>query len=163
MIFKIMYIIGNKFDLRINRIVHENEAKDLANKYDAKYMEVRAKNGLNIDRLFEYIIQDLLRKEENRSNESSGNAKNNSIYRNVMSIRSNDSIRNTNRFFTENESRQNFETSNNYFLKTNNYINQNNVYINNINNYQKNQNTEQFNQSYYYYQNDNKSKKCLIF
>ena len=32
---------------------NENEARDLANKYDAKYMEVSAKNGLNIDRLFE--------------------------------------------------------------------------------------------------------------
>ena len=61
---KILYLIGNKYDLKINRIVNENEARDLANKYDAKYMEVSAKNGLNIDRLFEYIIQDIIKREE---------------------------------------------------------------------------------------------------
>ena len=58
---KILYLIGNKYDLKINRIVNENEARDLANKYNAKYMEVSAKNGLNIDRLFEYVIQDILK------------------------------------------------------------------------------------------------------
>ena len=157
---KILYLIGNKYDLKINRIVNENEARDLANKYNAKYMEVSAKNGLNIDRLFEYVIQDILKREENSSSDSSGNVKNNSIYRNVMSIRSNDSLRNTNRLFTENESRQNFETSS-YFLKTRNYINTNNDYINNINNFQQNKNREEFKKSFY--QNEKKPKNCLIF
>ena len=157
---KILYLIGNKFDLKINRLVNENEGRDLANKYNAKYMEVSAKNGLNIDRLFEYVIQDIIKREENSSSDSSGNVKNNSIYRNVMSIRSNDSLRNTNRLYTENESRQNFETSS-YFLKTRNYINTNNDYINNINNFQENKNREEFKKSFY--QNDNKSKNCLIF
>ena len=159
---KILYLIGNKYDLKINRIVNENEARDLANKYDAKYMEVSAKNGLNIDRLFEYIIQDIIKREEGSSSDSGGNVKNNAIYRNIMSIRSNDSLRNTNRLFTENESRQNFETSS-YFLKTRNYFNTNNDYINNINNLQENKNKEELKKSFYYYQNENKQKKCLIF
>ena len=102
----------------------------------------------------------MLKREENSSSDSSGNVKNNSIYRNVMSIRSNDSLRNTNRLYTENESRQNFETSS-YFLKTRNYINTNNDYINNINNFQENKNREEFKKSFY--QNDNKPKNCLIF
>jgi small GTP-binding protein len=159
---KILYLIGNKYDLKINRIVNENEARDLANKYDAKYMEVSAKNGLNIDRLFEYIIQDIIKREEGSSSDSGGNVKNNAIYRNIMSIRSNDSLRNTNRLFTENESRQNFETSS-YFLKTRNHLNANNDYINNINNYQENKNKEEYKKSFYYYQNENKQKKCIIF
>jgi small GTP-binding protein len=159
---KILYLIGNKYDLKINRIVNEDEARDLANKYDAKYMEVSAKNGLNIDRLFEYIIQDIIKREEGSSSDSGGNVKNNAIYRNIMSIRSNDSLRNTNRLFTENESRQNFETSS-YFLKTRNYFNTNNDYINNINNLHENKNKEELKKSFYYYQNENKQKKCIIF
>jgi small GTP-binding protein len=159
---KIIYLIGNKYDLKINRTVNENEGRDLANKYDAKYMEVSAKNGLNIDRLFEYIIQDIIKREESSSSDSGGNVRNNAIYRNIMSIRSNDSLRNTNRLFTENESRQNFETSS-YFLKTRNHLNANNDYINNINNYQENKNKEEYKKSFYYYQNENKQKKCIIF
>ena len=157
---KILYLIGNKYDLKINRIINENEARDLAKKYNAKYMEVSAKNRFNIDRLFEYIIQDILRREGSNSSDSGGNVKNKSIYRNNMSIRYNDNLRNNNnKLYTENESRQNFET-NSYFLQTRNYINTNNDYINNINKFQ---NIEELQKSYNYYQNENKPKICLIF
>ena len=56
---KIVYIIGNKIDLQIIRRVGENEAREIANKYEARYLEVSAKTGLNIDILFDYIIQDI--------------------------------------------------------------------------------------------------------
>ena len=145
-----------------NDLYYKNYIDEMSDKYDAKYMEVSAKNGLNIDRLFEYIIQDIIKREESSSSDSGGNVRNNAIYRNIMSIRSNDSLRNTNRLFTENESRQNFETSS-YFLKTRNHLNANNDYINNINNYQENKNKEEYKKSFYYYQNENKKKKCIIF
>ena len=159
---KFLYLIGNKYDLKINRIIGEKEARDLANKYNAKFMEVSAKNGFNIDRLFGYVIKDIIRGEESGSSDSGGNVKNNSIYRNVMSIRSNDSLKNTNRLYKENESRQNFET-NSYFLQTKNYINTNNDYINNINKFQENKNREEFNKSFNFNQNENQPKICLIF
>ena len=115
------------------------------------------------NRLFEYIIQDISRREESNSSDSGGNQKNNRIYKNVNSIRSNDSLKNNNRngLYSDNESRQNFETSS-YFLKSRNYINSNNDYINNINNFQSNQNNEKYNKSFYFYQNSNK-QKCQIF
>ena len=160
---KLLYLIGNKYDLKINRMINENEARNLAKQYNAKYMEVSAKNGLNIDRLFEYVIQDIVKREEGNSSDSGGKVKNNSIYRNVMSIRSNDSLKIPNRVYTENESRQNFETSN-YFLKSRNYINTNNDYINNINKFHENKNIEELKkQTYNFYQNENKPKICLIF
>ena len=165
---KILYMIGSKFDLRMNRLVYENEARQMANKYEAKYLEVSAKSGYNIDRLFEFIIQDILRRGESNS-DSGGQIKGNNIYKNMNTIKSNDSLKNTTRN-SDNESQLNFETSS-YFLKSkNNYINNNNNdYINKINYFQGNQNNGQFKTPFYYYQNNNnnnnnhKSSKCLIF
>ena len=172
---KIIYIVGNKFDLRINRVVNENDARDLAKKYNAKYIECSAKNGFNVDRLFEYIIQDILKRQDNNSNDNDGNIKNNNIFRNVMSIRSNDNLRNTyrNGIYTENESGQNFETTSNFLKSRNNYMfTNNNDYINNnnnINNYQNSYNYNNynynydFNKTYNFYRMENKPKKCIIF
>ncbi len=160
---KIFYIVGNKYDLRMNRLVDENEAKQMAHKFEAKYLEVSAKNGINIDTLFNYIIQDIISREENKNNDNSGLIKGNNIYRNINSIKSNDSLKNTN--FSENESGH-IETSS-FFLKSkNNYMNNhgNNDYIHNINQYQDYQNGDQYKRSFYYTQNNfNKPSKCSIF
>ena len=161
---KFIYIVGNKYDLRVNRSVNENDAINLAKRYNAKYIECSAKNGYNVDRLFEYIIQDILKREENNSSDSGGNVKNNNIYRNIMSLKSNDTLRNTyrNGINSDNESNQNFITSS-YFLKSRNNINTNNDYINNINNLQNNQNNEYLRKSMNFYENENKQKLCYIF
>ena len=150
--------------MRVNRSVNENDAINLAKRYNAKYIECSAKNGYNVDRLFEYIIQDILKREENNSSDSGGNVKNNNIYRNIMSLKSNDTLRNTyrNGINSDNESNQNFITSS-YFLKSRNNINTNNDYINNINNLQNNQNNEYLRKSMNFYENENKQKLCYIF
>ena len=160
---KIIYIVGNKSDLRAKRIVLEKEGKELANKYDAKFIEVSAKNGSYINIFFDHLIQDILKRDENSSSDSGGHIKNNSILNNVNTIRSNKSLKNTNRNgnFTENESALNYETSS-YFLKTKNSINNNNEYIKNINNYQMNR-TNDISKNPIYYYNNQDSKKCLIF
>ena len=153
----IKYVVGNKFDLRINRVISDNEGRETENKYNAKYMECSAKNGYNIDRLFEYIIQDIIRGESNNSSDSGGNQRNNNITHKSIKKKSNDSERNNNLYGinSDNESRQNFMT-NSYFSKTGNFFNNNNDYnINNIN-----QNNE--NQPKSFYQNDG-SRKCEIF
>ena len=160
---KLIYIVGNKFDLKTNRSVKENDGINLASKYNAKYIECSAKNGYNVDRLFEYIIQDILKKEENNSSDSGGNVKNNNIYRNIMSLKSNETLRTTyrNGIYTDNESNQNFITSS-YFLKSRNNVNTNNDYINNINNLQSNQNNDYLKKSLNF-ENENKPKLCYIF
>jgi small GTP-binding protein len=152
----IKYVVGNKFDLRINRVISDNEGRETENKYNAKYMECSAKNGYNIDRLFEYIIQDIIRGESNNSSDSGGNQRNNNIMHKSIKKKSNDSERNNNLYGinSDNESRQNFMT-NSYFSKTGNFFNNNNDYINNIN-----QNKEIQPKSFY--QNDG-SRKCEIF
>ena len=153
----IKYVVGNKFDLRINRVISDNEGRETENKYNAKYMECSAKNGYNIDRLFEYIIQDIIRGESNNSSDSGGNQRNNNIIHKSIKKKSNDSERNNNLYGinSDNESRQNFMT-NSYFSKTGNFFNNNNDYnINNIN-----QNNEIQPKSFY--QNDG-SRKCEIF
>ena len=158
---KIIYLVGNKFDLKINREVNENEAKELGNKYNAKCIEVSAKNAINIDKLFEYLIQDINKRGE--MFDSGGNIKNNNIYKNMINLRSNDKLFNTNKNdgqYNENESRLNYETSS-YFLKTNNFINSNNDYINNINNFQENKNNNNIKKSFYCY--EQKTQKCQIF
>lgn len=153
----IKYVVGNKFDLRINRVISDNEGRETENKYNAKYMECSAKNGYNIDRLFEYIIQDIIRGESNNSSDSGGNQRNNNITHKSIKKKSNDCVRNNNLYGnnSDNESRQNFMT-NSYFSKTGNFFNNNNDYnINNIN-----QNNEIQPKSFY--QNDG-SRKCEIF
>jgi len=153
----IKYVVGNKFDLRINRVISDNEGRETENKYNAKYMECSAKNGYNIDRLFEYIIQDIIRGESNNNSDSGGNQRNNNIMHKSIKKKSNDSERNNNLYGinSDNESRQNFMT-NSYFSKTGNFFNNNNDYnINNIN-----QNNEIQPKSFY--QNDG-SRKCEIF
>lgn len=152
----IKYVVGNKFDLRINRVISDNEGRETENKYNAKYMECSAKNGYNIDRLFEYIIQDIIRGESNNSSDSGGNQRNNNIIHKSIKKKSNDSVRNNNLYGinSDNESRQNFMT-NSYFSKTGNFFNNNYDYINNIN-----QNNEMQPKSFY--QNDG-SRKCEIF
>ena len=125
-------MVGNKFDLRMNRLVNENEARKMANKYEAKYLVVSAKNGINIEMLFDYIIQDIIKREEYNNNGNVGQIKGNTIYKNINTIKSNDSLKNSNN--SENESDLNYEIST-YFLRSgNNYLNNynNNSYINKI-------------------------------
>ena len=157
---KIIYFVGNKYDLRTKRQVIEQVGREMANKYEAKFMEVSAKNGLNIDKLFDNIIKDIIKRDENSSSKSSIFTRSNNIFRNTNTLRSNNSSGNIKRngTFNENESTLNYETSS-YFLKSKNSITNNNDYINNLNKENKNDN---FRNSIYYDINKD-SKKCLIF
>ena len=158
---KIIYFVGNKCDLRTKRAVFEQAGREMADRYEAKFMEVSAKNGLNIDKLFDNIIKDIIRRDENSSSkENSIFSKSNNIFRNTNTLRSTNSSGNINRngTFNENESALNYETSS-YFLKSKNSIVNNNDYINNLNKENKNEN---FKNSIYSDTNKD-SKKCLIF
>jgi len=159
----IKYFVGNKFDLRSKRQVSERVGKEMASKYDAKFMEVSARNGLNVDKLFDNVIKDLIKRDEsNSSKDSSFLNRNNKIFHNTNTLKSSSSSAiNRNGTLTENESALNYETSS-YFLKTKNSIVNNNDYINNINAFQDNQNNLNFKNSIYEYNNNNQ-RKCAIF
>ena len=158
---KIIYFVGNKCDLTTKRKVFGQTGREMADKYEAKFMEVSAKNGLNIDKLFDSIIKDIIKRDEKSSSkENSVSTRSNNIFRNINTLKSNNSSGNINRngTFNENESALNYETSS-YFLKSKNSIVNNNDYINNLN---KENNNENFKNSIYSDINKD-SKKCLIF
>ena len=164
---RIKYIVGNKFDLRAQRQVLEQTGKEMANRLNAKFMEVSAKNGLNVDKLFDNVIKDIMKRDENISSRSSSSpSRNNKIFHNTSTLKSSASSGlNRNGTLTENESALNYETSS-YFLKTKNSLVNNNDYINNINTFnqfQNNRNNLNFKNSIYDYNNNNKQRKCIIF
>ena len=124
---KIIYYVGNKCDLVMYRQVEENEGRLEANKYGAKYMEVSAKTGINIDKLFNSIIQDITTKKDEISINSNsidsgggGGAINTNINNNINNISIN-----------QNSSNKNTNTN---IININNNINTNNAITNNISN-----------------------------
>ena len=92
---KMVYLVGNKCDLVINRKISEAEGRLEATKYNAKYIEVSAKTGMNIDKLFNCIIMDLNEREKNSNSIDRGGGggiintniiQNNNIFNNKNNI-----------------------------------------------------------------------------
>ena len=123
---KIIYFVGNKCDLVMYRQVEENEGRLEANKYGAKYMEVSAKTGINIDKLFNSIIQDITTKKDeisinsNSIDSGGGGVINTNINNNINNI-----------CINQNSSNKNTNTN---IININNNINTNNAITNNISN-----------------------------
>ena len=57
-------LVGNKCDLENERVVSENEAKEIALKYWINYIETSAKEKTNIESLFLDTIKNLLSKQK---------------------------------------------------------------------------------------------------
>jgi small GTP-binding protein len=84
---KIVYLVGNKCDLTTYRQINEAEGRLEATKYKAKYIEVSAKTGINIDKLFDYIIQDIAKKDQDSTSfDSGGGIIHKNIFNNNKSI-----------------------------------------------------------------------------
>ena len=54
---KIM-IVGNKIDLQ--KVISTNDLEKLASRYSCKYVEVSAKNNINIDTIFESLVEEII-------------------------------------------------------------------------------------------------------
>ena len=54
---KPILIVGNKTDLEHKRQVSYKEGAELAEQYDANFLEVSAKNGTNINKIFDNIVE----------------------------------------------------------------------------------------------------------
>ena len=106
----IKYIIGNKFDLEAQRKVHEQAGKEMARKLKANFMDVSAKNGLNVDKLFDDVIKDIIKRDEIISSKGSSSlTRNNKILQNTNTLKSSASSElNMNGTLTENESALNY-------------------------------------------------------
>lgn len=55
----VCFVVANKIDME--RVVTTEEGRSVADSYGLKYYETSAKNGTNIDKLFEDMIQSLLK------------------------------------------------------------------------------------------------------
>lgn len=61
----VIFIVGNKLDLELQRTVSETEIKEYAQSKKIEYMEVSAKSGINIQLLFEQLASKLVKEREN--------------------------------------------------------------------------------------------------
>ena len=64
-------LVGNKIDLERN--VKEDEIIQFAEKYDFQQFEVSAKNGINIDLIFEKLAEEMVEKFENKEDNNDEN------------------------------------------------------------------------------------------
>ena len=82
-------LIGNKSDLKNERIITENEIDDFVKLNKIKYFETSAKNGENIDDTFLFIAEQLMKDADEKGilyNEKSGNINDQNLKNNAVDI-----------------------------------------------------------------------------
>ena len=82
-------LIGNKSDLKNERIITENEIDDFVKLNKIKYFETSAKNGENIDESFLFIAEQLMKDADEKGilyNEKSGNINDQNLKNNAVDI-----------------------------------------------------------------------------
>ena len=55
------FLVGNKSDLEDNRAISQTEANNFAEEHNLPYIETSAKEGFNIDELFEETLKKYLK------------------------------------------------------------------------------------------------------
>ena len=84
----LLILVGNKVDLEDKRQVSKESAESLAEKYGVKYMEVSAKDNINIDELFLDTVKTLLEKHlKQKSNDIPMQTSNNNVVLNSKPIK----------------------------------------------------------------------------
>ena len=58
-----MVIVGNKFDLDSERVVTQQEGKELAASFGCLWMETSAKQGIRVEDAFHELVREARRKE----------------------------------------------------------------------------------------------------
>ena len=58
----LIYLVGNKIDKIEDRVVSDEEGKSLANDLNMKYFDVSAKTRVNVDILFDDVVNSLIKK-----------------------------------------------------------------------------------------------------
>jgi Ras-related protein Rab-1A len=82
-------LIGNKSDLKNERIITEDEIDDFVKLNKIKYFETSAKNGENIDESFLFIADKLMKDADEKGilyNEKSGNINDQNLKNNAVDI-----------------------------------------------------------------------------
>ena len=69
-----LVLIGNKCDLKDERVISKEEGIEMAEKYKTTYFETSAKEGINIEKPIEELINKIIKnKEENKKKTNIGN------------------------------------------------------------------------------------------
>ena len=69
-----LVLIGNKCDLEDERIISKEEGLEKAEKYKTIYIETSAKEGINVGKAIEELLDKIIKKkEENKDKEKNGN------------------------------------------------------------------------------------------
>jgi len=79
-------LVGNKIDLEDKREVEKNEAQELSNEYNIKFIEVSAKNNKNIDVAFKALVDEMMDKYnfKIKSQEEKGRSKSQKLNKNSI-------------------------------------------------------------------------------
>ena len=56
-----MILVGNKCDIQDQRQIKKEEGEEYAKKKNIKFYEVSAKEGTNVNEVFEYLVKDILK------------------------------------------------------------------------------------------------------
>ncbi|CAF0854586.1 unnamed protein product [Rotaria sordida] len=75
-------LIGNKCDMANERVVHLEEGKKLADALGLEFFETSAKENINVKSVFERLVDIILEKMSDASDDSSGTGQGNTVYGN---------------------------------------------------------------------------------
>eukprot|EP00441_Pelagodinium_beii_P022874 CAMPEP_0197666460 /NCGR_PEP_ID=MMETSP1338-20131121/62575_1 /TAXON_ID=43686 ORGANISM="Pelagodinium beii, Strain RCC1491" /NCGR_SAMPLE_ID=MMETSP1338 /ASSEMBLY_ACC=CAM_ASM_000754 /LENGTH=177 /DNA_ID=CAMNT_0043245485 /DNA_START=12 /DNA_END=541 /DNA_ORIENTATION=- len=67
-----MLLVGNKCDLSSERAVTAGEAKRVAQEWGCEYIETSAKANINVDKLFETIVRNILKSDPTKGGGGGG-------------------------------------------------------------------------------------------
>lgn len=65
----VISLVGNKNDLEQLRVIKQEDGQNLAKEYDIPFFETSAKDNVNIDKIFEYMAEEMYNKRKNRKKE----------------------------------------------------------------------------------------------
>ena len=68
-----LILIGNKCDLEKERHVFTEEGIEAAKKYNTKYFETSAKEGINVEQSFEELLNKIIKKNEGKNEKKNNN------------------------------------------------------------------------------------------
>ena len=58
-------IIGNKCDLKEQRVIFKNDLEEIGGKYNMPVLEISAKDGINVNECFDLLIDELFKNKSN--------------------------------------------------------------------------------------------------
>ena len=94
---KVLYLIGNKIDMKEERIVSSEEASNLAKMYNIQYFETSAKTGVNIKETFHKIYEDIYNLNKKLENQDENKDENYNVHKDSIQLNRNEHVEHKNK------------------------------------------------------------------